>query len=328
MALQLTGLMNSARYGLPERALELAERLSKKTDGSCYPLTDLFNRAELIEFERSDCRVVADVLALLASSRAKNFSDTSINPNAALKVKERRLRARFAELGQVSAPIPMSSGVSSISQKTNNITHSNKKERIMREQTVTQQTVTQQTMSRQAMSQQIGVGQPSQTPLAGSVAPGLASVPCSLQIDGASRGERFLLRVDGLPVSLTGKSFKYLVKLVCARLGQSDGWIYKDDIEIGFNQARYLYRMRREIAAQLPGYRWSVYENNRLGYYRLALDSAALDVNRETLASSPDYEVAQAAAALPESSLTIAPTSALTMGAREQGGSAENRRLG
>ncbi len=150
-------------------------------------------------------------------------------------------------------------------------------------------------------------------------APGL--IPCSFRLDGAARGERFLALVDGLPVTLTGKSFKYLVKLTCARLSQPDGWIYKDDIEVGFNQARYLYRLRREIVAQLPGYRWSVYENNRLGYYRLALDSVALDVNRETLANSPDYEVVQAVGALPDAPLA---TSSSAVAAAPS----ENRRLG
>ena len=70
-----------------------------------------------------------------------------------------------------------------------------------------------------------------------------------------------------------------------------DGWLYKDDIEAGLNQARYLYRMRGEIAAGSPGSEWPVYENNRLGYYRLALDPSALEVDFERLLNSADYEV-------------------------------------
>ena len=106
------------------------------------------------------------------------------------------------------------------------------------------------------------------------------------------------MTVDGLPAPLTGKSFKYLAKLACARSTTPEGWLYKDEIEQGFNQARYLYRMRREIEAALPGYNWPVYENNRLGYYRLRLDPQALEIDIERIAASHDYEVAALAETL------------------------------
>ncbi|HSG98617.1 MAG TPA: hypothetical protein VLB27_01115, partial [candidate division Zixibacteria bacterium] len=125
-----------------------------------------------------------------------------------------------------------------------------------------------------------------------------AATPQRVAIDGAAQGERFLLRIDGIPVALTGKSFKYFVRLAAGRFLSEDGWVYKDDIEQGFNQARYLYRMRREIEAGLPGYRWPVYENNRLGYYRLGLAAAAVEVNLEALAASDDFEIAETAQAL------------------------------
>ncbi len=297
MALELDSLMDSLRYGLPAPALELGQSLAKKSDGSLYQLTDLFNRAELMELENSGCRTASDVAELLETSGAKVLPNTSINPAVAFAVKQRRLQARLAALGQTPAPSGACSRLSTAQKKhnTHNSTHSNKQERNMSEQIVAGHQA-QAPLLYPATSAGLTVGKTAQA--SSPIVPGLTLVPCSLQIDGASRGERFLMRVDGLPVSLTGKSFKYLVKLVCARLAQADGWIYKDDIEIGFNQARYLYRMRREIAAQLPSYSWSVYENNRLGYYRLALDSAAISVNREALVNSPDYEIAQAAAAL------------------------------
>ncbi|MCH9030752.1 MAG: DEAD/DEAH box helicase [candidate division Zixibacteria bacterium] len=119
--------------------------------------------------------------------------------------------------------------------------------------------------------------------------------PVRLEVKGELKGERFLLTLDGFSVWLTGKSFKYLARLAAARLTRPDGWLYKDDIEAGFNQARYLYRMRREITAGLPGSEWPVYENNRLGYYRLALDPSALEVDFERLLQSADYEIRQAA---------------------------------
>lgn len=117
-----------------------------------------------------------------------------------------------------------------------------------------------------------------------------ASLPQSLEIDGSCDADRFLVRIDGIPVRLTGKSFKYLTRLACARSRPDGGWIYKDDIEAGFNQARYLYRMKHEIAETLRG-SWPIVENNRLGYYRLNLDPERISLNRANLAAHPDWEV-------------------------------------
>jgi hypothetical protein len=116
-------------------------------------------------------------------------------------------------------------------------------------------------------------------------------IPQRLVIDGRPDGERFLILVDDQPVPLTGKSFKYLTKLAWARQ-QKDGWIFKDDLEIGFNQARYLYRMKQELSDAL-GDAWEVVENNRLGSYRLAIDGQGLQFRSETLAQHPDWEVRQ-----------------------------------
>jgi hypothetical protein len=126
----------------------------------------------------------------------------------------------------------------------------------------------------------------------------LSFAPTALELDGAACGERFMARVDGELAPLTAKSFKYLLKLVVARLMSEDGWVYKDEIEVGFNQARYLYRMRGELESGLGGVRWPVYENNRLGYYRVALDAAAISVNIDSLVENPDFEIAECAQAL------------------------------
>lgn len=126
----------------------------------------------------------------------------------------------------------------------------------------------------------------------------LVFAPTAVELDGAACGERFLTRIDGVAAPLTAKSFKYLLKLAVARLMSEDGWVYKDEIEFGFNQARYLYRMRGELESGLGGVRWAVYENNRLGYYRLGLEAAAVSVNLETLVENPDFEIAECARAL------------------------------
>jgi helicase len=115
--------------------------------------------------------------------------------------------------------------------------------------------------------------------------------PCSLELDGTYERERYLVKIDGFPVRLTGKSFKFLAKLAFARLAGGEGWTYKDDLEAGFNQARYLYRLKKEMKE--GGFSWAIFENNRLGYYRLALESSRIRINVENLKNHPDYEVRQ-----------------------------------
>lgn len=118
--------------------------------------------------------------------------------------------------------------------------------------------------------------------------------PHSIVIDGTPVRERFTVRINGRPVNLTGKSFKYLVRLAWSRLIRDNGWLYKEDLERGFNQARYLYRLRQEIGRDFfPD--WPLYENNRSGYYRLAIDPEAIQVNIEALRASSDYEIRQMA---------------------------------
>ncbi len=114
--------------------------------------------------------------------------------------------------------------------------------------------------------------------------------PESVEIDGTFERERYLVRINGFPVRLTGKSFKYFTKLAWSRLNREAGWMYKEDIEVGFNQARYLYRMKNEIASALNS-PWPVFENNRLGYYRLNADPSKIRINLENLKAHPDYEV-------------------------------------
>lgn len=120
--------------------------------------------------------------------------------------------------------------------------------------------------------------------------------PSLVELDGSYEKERYLVKIDGLPVRLTGKSFKYLAKLTFARLMGGEGWIYRDDIEAGFNQARYLYRLKQEI--KNSGFSWSIFENNRLGYYRLDLEPSRIKLNLENLKNHDDYEVRQMAGEL------------------------------
>jgi hypothetical protein len=114
--------------------------------------------------------------------------------------------------------------------------------------------------------------------------------PESVEIDGTLDRERFLVKVNGFSIRLTGKSFKYFTKLAWSRIRQESGWMYKEDIEVGFNQARYLYRMKNEINAGLNS-QWPVVENNRLGYYRLSVAPEKIRINVRNLRDHPDFEV-------------------------------------
>jgi len=117
--------------------------------------------------------------------------------------------------------------------------------------------------------------------------------PSFVELDGGYEKERYLVKVDGFPVRLTGKSFKYLAKLAFSRLIDRDGWVYKDDIESGFNQARYLYRLKQEFKA--GGVSWPLFENNRLGYYRLALDPSKIRLNLSNFKNHYDIELREMA---------------------------------
>lgn len=120
----------------------------------------------------------------------------------------------------------------------------------------------------------------------------MAVAPQIIEIDGSYEGDRYLVRINGFPVRLTSKSFKYLTKLAWSRVGRDSGWIFKEDLETGFNQARYLYRLKSEIGAAYAS-NWQVFENNRLGYYRLDIDSRGISINYENLRQFPDWELQQ-----------------------------------
>ncbi len=120
--------------------------------------------------------------------------------------------------------------------------------------------------------------------------PIIASEPETIEIDGTFEQERYLVKINGFPVRLTGKSFKYLTKLAWSRMKRDPGWVYKEDIEVGFNQARYLYRMKNEIKEGVQS-GWPIIENNRLGYYRLNIDPEKIRINTDNLREHPDYEI-------------------------------------
>lgn len=124
----------------------------------------------------------------------------------------------------------------------------------------------------------------------GAVLPVSFLEPEMIEIEGTYERERYLVKINGFPVRLTGKSFKYFTKLAWSRLYGDSGWVYKEEIEHGFNQARYLYRMKGEISQGLNS-NWDIFENNRLGYYRLNADPAKIKINIDNLKDHPDFEI-------------------------------------
>ena len=121
-----------------------------------------------------------------------------------------------------------------------------------------------------------------------------------LVIDGTAVKDKFLVLVNGRRVNLPAKSFKYLVKLTWALFsakggsasgGRSDsGWIHKNDFEPGENQTRYLHRLKNQIKPCLDSGQ-TLFENNRLGSYRLNVSKQRIKLNQDALLKNPDAEI-------------------------------------
>jgi helicase len=109
-----------------------------------------------------------------------------------------------------------------------------------------------------------------------------------LILEGRSQRDRLTVKYFGRELPLTLKSFKYLAKLACARIRDNLGWLHKEDLEPGFNQARYIYNLKKELGL---GKDQAVLENNREGYYRLNIMPEDIVLNSENLRSIQDYEL-------------------------------------
>ena len=113
----------------------------------------------------------------------------------------------------------------------------------------------------------------------------------SIHVDGSPDKERYIVKFNGMPVPLTEKSFIYFTTLAFyLKNSNNGGWVYKEDIEPGFNQARYLYRMRNEIKDSLGNLTPSI-ENNRLGCYRLNVDPQIISFNEELLREHGNQDI-------------------------------------
>lgn len=116
----------------------------------------------------------------------------------------------------------------------------------------------------------------------------------AVRLTGKPDRTRFIVEIDDLRCSLTAKSFTYLVRLAAARCGRleadQDGWIEKEALEPGHNQARYIFRLKQELG-QFGAALGRLIENDRLGRYRLTARAAEISFNRPSLARFPDHQV-------------------------------------
>jgi hypothetical protein len=128
----------------------------------------------------------------------------------------------------------------------------------------------------------------------------LVEVVKSIEVDGTYGNDRYLVKINDINVFLTGKSFAYFAKLAWYRVhGKEGGWVNNEDIELGYNQARYLYRMKGEIREGLRkgegsgtgnlGDSWEITENKRSLAYRLVARPGVITFNTENLKSHSDF---------------------------------------
>ncbi len=113
-----------------------------------------------------------------------------------------------------------------------------------------------------------------------------------LKLRGDMRGERVHIHFDNSEIDLTPKSFNYLYKLGAARLTKPDGWLSKDEIEPGFNQAKNIYRVKQELKRFATGLEERI-ENNKSGFYRLNLKPDQIKIDIDSMKAYSDLELAE-----------------------------------
>ncbi len=111
-----------------------------------------------------------------------------------------------------------------------------------------------------------------------------------LIIEGKPVKNRLSIIINQKEGTLAAKSFKILLKLAVRRLNSDEGWLHKDEIEPGFNQSRYISRLKKELIPYLAE-GCTLIENNRLGSYRLKLDKEEIGIEWGNLEGVEDEEV-------------------------------------
>jgi replicative superfamily II helicase len=113
-----------------------------------------------------------------------------------------------------------------------------------------------------------------------------------LRLRGLMRGDRVFLNYNETEIDVTPKSFNYLFKLTAARLLNRDGWLSKEEMEPGFNQAKNIYRVKQELKRFATGLEDRI-ENNKSGFYRLNLLPGQIRIDFDSMKSFSDMELAE-----------------------------------
>ena len=114
----------------------------------------------------------------------------------------------------------------------------------------------------------------------------------TLKLRGLLTGERVRIFFNESEIELTPKSFNYLYKLGAARFLKPEGWMSKEEIEPGFNQAKNIYRVKQELKRFATGLE-DMIENNKSGFYRLKLRPEQIKIDVASMESYSDYELAE-----------------------------------
>jgi len=100
--------------------------------------------------------------------------------------------------------------------------------------------------------------------------------------DGRVEKKRTYIGINGNTVSVTNRSFEFLLKLAVQLKKDSVGWVNKAKL-VTENQSQYLSRARKEIAPYLLDGNSEIIENDSYGSYRLSVPPENLSFDIDVL---------------------------------------------
>lgn len=127
-----------------------------------------------------------------------------------------------------------------------------------------------------------------------------------LRLPTVDRGNRVVFNYANTDIDISPKSFNYLFKLVAGRFLHPEGWLDKEEIEPGFNQAKNIYRVKQELKRFGTGLEQCI-ENNKSGRYRLNLQPEQILVDFGSMESFADLELAELSRRLKAKQVTRLP---------------------
>jgi hypothetical protein len=113
-----------------------------------------------------------------------------------------------------------------------------------------------------------------------------------LRIPTVERRNRVVISYANTDIDVSAKSFNYLFKLAVNRLLSPEGWLDKEEMEPGLNQAKNIYRVKQELKRFRTGLETRI-ENNKSGRYRLNLNPEQIQVDFDRMDCYGDQELAE-----------------------------------